>query len=128
MVENTEFIDRLEKAMDLLEKKWGYINVFSAFKMDDFTDRWTIVIAADWVKEGNFHQIYTDLRSYILKFLSPKEMLLIARFGIFDLENHLIDDTLKKYRVSGNDSIRVKDEPINGNHIHDGYILRSSLG
>ena len=126
MVKSNEYIDKIKKAMSLLEKKRGDINVFGIFKMDDYTEKWTIVLGAEWVDTESFGQIYVDLRSYLLKELSTSEMSQIARFGNFDLDNHLVEDCLIKYKVTDCDYATIKNEPLNGNQIHFGYILRSS--
>jgi len=124
MVEE-DFINKFRTVLDSLETKRGSVALFALFKMDDITDRWTIILAADWVTREDYTRIYTDLRKVSFEVLDERERAQIARIGIFPLNSHLVELTLDKF--SG-ENREIRDEKINGNYIHYGYIFKAGHG
>lgn len=121
MVEQT-LITKLREILTDLEKKGGAY-LFAILKMDDITDRWTAVFSASWVTALNRGEAFATLRGYILSKLSPEELSTFARIAIFLKDDHFVDLMLEKYRT---DDYINSDEKINGNLVHEGYILLAS--
>lgn len=122
MVEE-KIIDKFKIILDKIEKKRGSTILFGLFKMDEITDKWTIIVSATWVNSNNFKDIYFDLRDISSKVLNEREMLEVGRVGIFMVDNHLVEEILEKHDGYGHE---IKNEKINGNYIHEGYLLKVS--
>lgn len=113
-------VDKFKTILDEIKRSKGEVVLFALMRMDDLADRWTIVLSAPWAKEGN-----PDIFKYILnlvKFaLSPEEFATIARISIFPKTDHFIE-LLLKY----SNGALIANEKINGNQIHEGYIIESN--
>lgn len=118
-----DFVNKFKFVLDDLEKKRGPVILFALFRMDDITDKWTIILSADWVNFQDYGKIFLDLRNIAFKFLDKKEQAQIARSGIFTADNHLVKMILEKYDGDGHE---IKDERFNGNYIHQGYIIHAN--
>ncbi|HSX17093.1 MAG TPA: hypothetical protein VLH86_03270 [Patescibacteria group bacterium] len=102
-------------------KKDSRILLFALLKMDELTDRWTVIISGDNLESIEDRK---PLFEYVARTLGAdtyQETLKkhdVARIGIFPLTNHLVED-LRKY---GEDS-EIENEKANGNFIHKGHIF-----
>jgi hypothetical protein len=116
-----EFRKKLQNVSDALEKSRGSVELFAIFKMDELTDKWTVVVSAGWVAKATFEEIFSELRALLIKNLAD-DMNSIARIGIFNSSEHFAQLVTQRF-ASGQ---TIKDEQqINGNLIHEGYILKA---
>lgn len=122
MVEQ-EFIDRFKNILANIVSKKGDVSVFALLKMDDLTDKWTVILAAPWVTDTDRGEIFFLLREEMVTNLETEELQTIARFGIWPTSEHLISLLLDNYTQGDYIS---QDTQINGNLIHEGYILASN--
>ncbi len=105
----------------LLEDAYGTVNLLALVKMDDVTEKWSVVLSADWITSENFRDIFSAFASMIRQHVSEEERATIARLGVLTSDNHLATELLR-YQTN----TRLKDEKVNGNFIHEGLILKST--
>lgn len=95
------------------------ILLFALLKMDEMTDRWTVIVSGDGLESIEDRK---PLFEYMVKTLSEHQETLkkhdVARIGIFPLNSHLIED-LRKHPEGG----KIENEKANGNFIHKGHIF-----
>jgi hypothetical protein len=97
------------------------ILLFALLKMDELTDRWTVIISGDDLESIDDRK---PLFEYVVSTLNDdryQEILKkhdVARIGIFPLSNHLVEDVRKHSEGS-----EFENEKANGNFIHKGHIL-----
>jgi hypothetical protein len=112
-------VTKFKTILSEMRAERGSVDLFALLKMDEFTDRWTVLLSADWAKEGDFES-FKYVHDLIGRNITAEEMATIARFGVFARTNHLVE-LLMKYKSDS----RIVEEKVNGNVIHDGYILGS---
>ena len=79
--------------------------------------------SAPWINDKDRGEIFFRLRSLILENTESHDLSMLARFGIFETKEHLIELLLENF--STGDYIS-QDRQINGNVIHEGYILSAN--
>ncbi len=84
MVDNT-FLDNIRAVCADFEASRGETNLFAILKMDEITDKWTIVVSAGWVEEYTFDELFAELRMALINRVGDS-MNSIARIGIFTLD------------------------------------------
>lgn len=112
-------VESFRKAIEELAKQQNIV-LFAILKMDDLTDRWTLIFALNDIsnKQEFFDQALTLVRGNI----SAEEAQNIARIGVFPTDDHLITELLKYPTET-----ELKDIKVNGNYIHTGYIFISRV-
>ena len=111
-------VEKFKKILAAIKDGRGGVAVFALMKMDELTDRWTVVLSAPWAKEGDA-EVFKYILDLIRSNLSPEEISTVARISIFSQKDHLIELLLK---YASGASISGK---INGNQIHEGYIIET---
>ncbi|HTE48384.1 MAG TPA: hypothetical protein VK675_00560 [Candidatus Paceibacterota bacterium] len=114
-------VEKFRKILESIKKEKGEINLFALMKMDELADKWTLILSASWAKEGDTNTFKYILNS-IKSVLSPEEITSIARVAIYPKTSHLIE-LLLKY----NNGTTIVNESINGNQVHEGYIIESNV-
>jgi hypothetical protein len=112
-----------EKYIKLVEELRGidYVKFFGVYKMDDITDRWSLLFGLTGVKNLDKRQkVFDRILLLIKKHLTKNDMQDIARIGLFSTTEHIIKDLMRFP-----DNIRVISTKANGNYIHDGYTFIS---
>lgn len=122
MVEQA-FIDKLKNVLDALVKSRGAVSMFAALKMDDWTDKWSIIVAAPWVRQTTFESVFDELRTLLIEQLGD-DMNTVARIGIFNDGEHFTKLMLDKYKTG--DVIR-EDQQVNGNLVHSGVVVYANV-
>jgi hypothetical protein len=112
-------VDRFKQILKTITEEKGEVFLFALLKMDEFTDKWTVILSADWASSANRTEVFAYLRKVILKGLNKEEVASIARLGIFGKESQLIKE-LSNY---GKDFLITNTIKINGNVVHEGYIF-----
>ena len=97
--------------------------LFALLKMDDVTDRWTIIYADDTatLTEEHRKEIFDNLLAKSKEILTPEELSSIARIAIFTKNDHLVSSLLR-YQSGA----KIQTEKVNGNFVHEGYIIKAS--
>jgi hypothetical protein len=109
---------KLKKIIDILEESNKPVWLFANLKMDEFIDKWSIIISAPWITPKNEDESFEYLLGLLKENLNEKELSSIARVGLMGKDEHLVEELLFR------DSLEpLKDTPINGNRIHEGYII-----
>ncbi len=105
-------------------KKQGEIFLFAILKMDELTDKWSVLLSAPWITEENRKDIFVDVRKLIKEIMTDEEAAGIARIVIAMKDEHLVQELLEKKAgdyIGGTESVKV-----NGNLVHEAYILESN--
>lgn len=114
-------VEKFKKILEKISNEKGEVNFFGIFKMDEFTDKWSVVFCAEWLEKNKTSDFFDYFIKLIRKNLTDDESKTIARVGLFSIDEHLIDLLLAHKADS-----RIQDQPVNGNIIHDGYVLASN--
>jgi hypothetical protein len=99
----------------------GNVTFFGIMKMDDLVDKWSVILCAPWATESNHDETFRYVLDLIKNNLEPTELNSVARISIFSKEEHLIQLLLQFKK----DAV-VENQKINGNIIHQAYILESN--
>lgn len=113
-------VEKFKKILKDIEEKNGEVYIFALLKMDEFFDKWSVVICAPWATTANRNEAFDVIKKEILNSITEAEVNEIARLGIFEKNEHLIEELLKFKSET-----EIKGEKINGNIVHEGYIIKS---
>jgi len=116
-------VETFKKILEEIKQK-GAVTLFAVLKMDDLTDKWSVFLCAPWISEENRKEIFTDVINLLKKNMTAEELATVARVVISVKDDHLIQELLEfrnDSHIGGESSIKL-----NGNLIHDGYILESN--
>lgn len=113
-------VEKFKKILEKIKKERGHVTLFALLRMDELTNKWTIIISAPWAKEGD-KEIFKYLLSVIKEELQKDELGTIARLGIFPRDHHFIQLLLEQQP----DKV-MQNEQINGNLVHEGYIVEQN--
>lgn len=115
-------VEKLKSILKELNKANKSVSLLAVLKMDDLTDRWSIILSSPIIEdEKSRREVFEYFVKLLLRDLDDKEKLSIARVGAFPPGNHLVENLMeykKGYEFTGK-------TPVNGNIVHEGYILES---
>lgn len=114
-------VDKFKKILDEIVTTNGPVSFFAVMKMDDLTDKWTVILSAPWADDAHSQNAFGVVFGLLPKYFSDEERSTIARIGIFNKSEHLIS-LLLQYKK---DSV-IENEKVNGNFVHQAYILESN--
>jgi hypothetical protein len=114
-----------QRVLDIFIEKNGNkpVEFFAVLKMDELIDKWSVLLAADWVTEENRKETFNMLVSILIDTLNPEEIAEVARVGVMPTSVHLVEVFLDKFQAG---QYIKEDARINGNVIHEGYIIKCS--
>ncbi|MBI2009484.1 hypothetical protein HYS84_03735 [Candidatus Saccharibacteria bacterium] len=116
-------VEKIKTILKELKKANKPVSLLAILKMDDVTDRWSVVYSASDLQDAKKRNaMFRHLVDLLIKYLSKAELQEIARVGVFPLDNHLVQN-LMKYKKGYSFQ---EPTPINGNVVHEGHILESS--
>lgn len=115
-------VEKFKQILEELKSKKGQVDLFAMLKMDEYTDKWTVVISAKWIDTNTKNEVFSLIRSLMIQKFTPEEMSTIARLGIFPNNEHIVQELLK-YKTG---AVISEDEKINGNIVHNAHILVSN--
>lgn len=115
-------VEKFKLILQQIENEKGAIKLFAILKMDEITDKWTIILSASWINEENLKENFIFLRDKLSETFNREELSTIARLGIFTEKEHIVQELLK-YKEG---SVIEQDEKVNGNIVHEAYILASN--
>lgn len=106
-----------ERVSDKLVQSEDF-NLFAVLKMDDVSDRWSVLISGrDLDEDSKRRTLYPRIFDVLEQELEPDESEQVARIGVFPASDHLIGELLS--RGEG----EVNNAKVNGNYIHEGRIF-----
>lgn len=115
-------VEKFRQILEEIKEQKGNVYLFVILKMDEFTDKWSVILSAPWINNNNLRENFVFLRKIMIKSFSNEEMALIATLGVFTKDEHIIEELLK-YKEGAVINEQVK---INGNVIHEAHILASN--
>jgi hypothetical protein len=114
-------VENFKKILDTLKADNRPVWLFAYLKMDDLIDKWSLIISAPWINANNENDEYKNILNIVKSCITDEESSSIARVVILPKDDHLIEELLKKEPTA-----EIKDEKINGNIIHSGFIVESN--
>jgi len=120
MVES--FLEKIKEMLYQVEERFGIVELFAVLKMDEITDKWSIIVGSSWVNDENRKEVFGLLIDLMRKRLDDEERYSIARIGILNSREHLVELMLEEFK---SDQSITDDRKVNGNIIHEGFILKS---
>jgi hypothetical protein len=114
-------VEKFKRVLDRFIQDRRPVWLFAVLKMDDITDKWTLVVSAPWINDPNNKNEFEYIIGVLKEYFTNEELFTIARIGILRKTDHLIEELLKKQ-----EGAQLKDEQINGNIIHEGLIISSN--
>lgn len=114
-------VEKFKQVLEEVRKQKGEVTLFAILKMDEFTDKWTVIVSASWIDQTTKDDIFGFIRGLLINKFTPEEMATIARLGIFPQNMHIVEELLK-YKEG---TFINGDEKINGNIAHEAHILAS---
>ncbi len=114
-------LDKLKNILLSLKDEQKPVWLFAVVKMDELADRWTLIISAPWVTTENRAIEFQSLVDKLKKVFDAKELESIARISFLTKDDHLTEELLKRHAGD-----KIKNEPVNGNIIHEGEIIESN--
>lgn len=118
-------IDKFQIIYSEIKKEKGNFYLFMVLKMDEFTNKWSVVVSAPWATREKQKDSFSEVARKITSSFSKEEISSIARIGIFQPDEHLIKLITGSIRVQDGPAIKLDNTKINGFQIHEGYIFES---
>ncbi len=113
-------VEKFKLITNEIEAQKGNFTLFAIMRMDDFIDKWSVLVSADWITDENRTEIFNLVASKMRENLSEEENKSIARIGIFPVQDH-ITELFLKYK----EGFHLQNEKVNGFKVHEAYILKS---
>jgi hypothetical protein len=114
-------VDKFETILQKIEQARGAVSLFALLKMDEFVDKWTVILSAPWTIPENRDAIFEEVRNLIITDLNTDELNEVSRLAIYGIEEHIVDELLN-YQSSARINEPTK---INGNMVHQAIIIKS---
>jgi hypothetical protein len=114
-------VDKFKKILSQMVKDKGSVTFFALIRIDDFVDKWSVVLCAPWATEKNHDEIFRYVLDLIKANLEVGELNTVARISIFSKDEHLIHELLQ-FKAG----TVIENQKINGNHVHQAQILESN--
>jgi hypothetical protein len=109
-------VEIFKKIVGELKAEYPRLALLAVVRMDEFANTWTVIFSAENVGDNNKDGIYKTISALIDKH-AGKEAPSISRVGIFESDYYLVKE-LRKLNEN-----ELKNTKVNGNVIHDGYII-----
>jgi len=120
-------ITKFQTIYNSVRTEKGSFTLFMILKMDEYTDKWSILISAPWITQDNKSEIFKYLAGIISSKLTQQEVTTIARLGLFLPNEHLVTLFTGTFRVQANSApIKLVNTKVNGYQVHEAYIYESS--
>ena len=116
-------VDKFKKILEDLVRGHGPVFLFAILQMDEFIDKWSVIVSVPWIRDrAAYEATFEEIRNALVSNLSAEELRTIARIGIYDRNEHLIDELIKL----GTGKEIKEDQKINGNTVYKGFILEAN--
>lgn len=117
-------VEKFKKILEDFKEKGG-VSLFAILKMDDLTDKWSVLVCASWIdSDEKRREAFILIRELIKKYMTNEEASNIARIGVMARDQHIVQELLENKAgeyIGGNGSVKI-----NGNVVHEAYILESN--
>jgi hypothetical protein len=114
-------VEKLQQVLNKFRQDAKPVWLFAVLKMDEITDRWSLIISAPWLNNGDsFNREYEYVIRVLKEFLTDEELFSLARVSAVSKTDHLVEELLKKQTGTS-----ITEEKINGNIVHEGSIIES---
>ena len=124
-------INELFEKLEFLEKdiahEKGDFSLFGLFLREDARDRWDLIVAAPWIDADNMENL-SYIANKVKTFLKDRELLLISRIVLLDLNDPIVQTINKNWRVQRGGSIGLNNPQIFGLPFQYAYIIISHNG
>jgi len=107
-----------------LEKNSNFY-LFMVLKMDEYTDKWSVVVSAPWMTSENSRESFNYIAQKITQVLTKEEVSNLARIGVFQPNEHLITLVTQTIRIQDAEPMKIENTKLNGYTIHEAYIFES---
>lgn len=117
-------VDKFLKIIREIKDVKGDVELFAILKMDNITDKWSVICAANWINETNRREQFSFILNIMDKFLSIEEKTSIARVGLMPMDNYFTESFMSAFNIT--EAVRpvyVKSTQVNGSYIEEGYIF-----
>uniref|UniRef100_A0A6H1ZPV7 Uncharacterized protein n=1 Tax=viral metagenome TaxID=1070528 RepID=A0A6H1ZPV7_9ZZZZ len=114
-------VEKMNKVLEKLDAQGKQVWLFAILKMDELVDKWSLIFSAPWDNVQNRDLEFKNILSLVKEELDKEELYSIARVAFLKKEDHLVQELLKK-----NSGDKIDNETINGNIIHEGYVIASN--
>ena len=111
-------VEKIKKVIDILAADNKPVWLAALLKMDEFVDKWSLIISAPWINTQNIQESFEKITDLLKRELDSGEISTIARVGLLPKSEHLAEELLTKQ-----EGVLLKDAQINGNKVHEGYII-----
>lgn len=119
-------VEKFKNILQKIKTEKGSATVFAILKMDEITDKWSVVFSASWITNETATETFNYLRQIIISALTTEEINSIARLSVFTNNEHLIQLILSSINIQNGD-VFLKDTKLNGYKIHEAHIFESNL-
>lgn len=115
-------VDKFNQILNQILQEKQQLTVFAILKMDDLTDKWSVILSAPWASPENYTEVFNYVKNILNQKLSAEEKASVARIAIYPKEDHAIESLLQ-FQAG---TVIKEDTKVNGFMIHEGYILYSN--
>ncbi|MDD4411791.1 MAG: hypothetical protein PHO58_04775 [Bacilli bacterium] len=114
-------VEEFKKILNTLKEQDRPVWLFASLKMDEFIDGWSLVFSAPWIDQIDRDLELKNTLEIVKNNIPDEKLSSISRIVFMSKEDHLVEELLKK--SSGEE---IKGEKVNGNIIHEGYIIEAN--
>src|SRR5476649_2705245 len=107
-----ELINKFHTIYTNIVTEKGNTYLFMVVKMDEYVDKWSVVVSASWISRENQREEFTYLARKMGEILTPEELLTVARIGIFQPDEHIVQLFNSTFRVQGGSNVRLSNNTI----------------
>lgn len=115
-------VEKFESILQKILQEKKEITFFGIMKMEELSDKWSVIISASWAKAEDRATIFEYIKKLLDETFTLEERSNIAKIGIFDKDEPLIQYFLQLNGAK----MWLKDSTINGIRIREAYILASN--
>jgi hypothetical protein len=101
------------------------VMLFAVLKMDEHVDKWSVLLSVDWITDDNRQSVFSGFITALQDNLSTDELDEVARIVFYSPDEHLVNLFFEKFKEG---QYIKEDAKLNGNVIHEGYIITLNKG
>jgi hypothetical protein len=125
MVNMDDIISKFQTIFNNMKQEKGSFYVFMILKMDEYINKWSIVVSTPWISRENQRENFIYIVNKIRRNLTLEESATIARLGLFQPDEHMIRLINQSIRVETGTAVKLENTKLNGYLIHEAYIFES---
>ncbi len=117
-------VEKFRNILQRIKQDKGNVTLFMIMRMESITDKWSVILAAPWISELNKTETFDYLRLLLIENLTLEESSTIARIGVFEISNPIVNLITQNIEVESSE-IQVNNTVINGLNIYEAIIFQS---